>query len=159
MYTKKITYTDYNGNKITEEFRFNMNKAEIFKWLTCNGGYTLDNLLRKLQKEAKGRDIMDIFESLLLESYGEVSLDGKRFVKSEELSKAFKETEAYSNLFVELVTDANKAADFINKIIPKDISSEISKVIDENPDAIPDEMKDYLTGKQDAAPVTMMPGA
>lgn len=158
MLVKKIKYEDFRGETREDEFLFNMNKAEVFMWLTCNGGYTLDELLRKLQKDARGKDIMQIFESLILQAYGEISVDGLRFEKSEELSKKFKETNAYAELFVELVTDAKKAGEFITEIIPKNIADEIDKIIDENPDAIPDEMKDYLKGKT-PAPITAMPGA
>jgi 5'-deoxynucleotidase YfbR-like HD superfamily hydrolase len=87
---------------------------------------------------------MEIFADLIYMSYGRKSLDGRRFEKSEEIKRDFMETEAYSVLFTELVTDAKKAADFINAIVPKELSDEIERIIKENPDGIPDEMKDYL---------------
>lgn len=144
MFTKKITFTDYDGNMRTEEFYFHLNKAEIIKWLTTTGDYTLDKVLERLARERNGKKIMDIFEDLIKRSYGQKSLDGRKFVKSEDVWNDFYQTEAYSVLFTELVTDAKKAADFVNNIIPKDIAGEITKIVEENPDAIPDVLADYV---------------
>lgn len=161
MLVKKIKYEDFDGNEREEEFLFNLNKAEVFQWLMCNGGYTLDKLLLKMQKESKGRDIMATMETLILTAYGEKSLDGRQFIKSDEISQGFKATNAYSELFMELVTDAKKAGEFIISIIPKDLSDSIDQILKDNPDGIPDEMKDYLVGRTDQNPnnVVAMPAA
>lgn len=144
MLKKTITYTDYDGNKRTEDFLFNLNKAEMIKFMTTTGEYTLDKVIEKLSKERNGKKIMEIFESLLKLSYGEKSLDGRRFIKSDEIWENFESTEAYSTLFVELVSDAKKASSFINAVIPKDVAEEIAKELSKNPDAIPPEIKDYM---------------
>ena len=86
---------------------------------------------------------MEIFEDLIHLSYGRKSLDGRKFEKNEEIWNDFYQTEAYSVLFTELVTDAQKAADFVNKIIPNDIAKEAEQIIRDNPDGIPDVFKDY----------------
>lgn len=146
MYIKKIKYIDYDGNEREEEHYFNLSKAELIKWVTVNKDYTLDKVIDQLAKERDGKEIMRIFDELIYLSYGKKTLDGRRFVKTDEVKREFMETEAYSSLFMELVTDAKKAAEFISAIIPKDINSEIEKIVQENPDGIPDEMKDYLLG-------------
>lgn len=159
MFTKKMTYKDFTGESITETFMFNMNKAELFDWLICNGGLTIDELILKLQKKSRGKDILAIFKDLILSSYGEISDDKKRFVKSEQLSKDFSETEAFSDLYISLVTDAKAAAEFINGIMPDGLGDEIEKIIAENPDGIPEEVRDYLLGKTDAKPdLSVIPG-
>lgn len=145
MIKKTITFEDYAGNKREEEHFFHLNKAEVVKWLTTSGDYTLDKLLDKIVKERNGKQIMEIFDDLLHRSYGKISLDGRRFEKSEEIWKDFSESEAYSTLFMEIVTDAKKAADFVNGIIPKDMANEIEKIMKENPDGIPAELKDYVS--------------
>ncbi len=144
MYKETITYEDYNGEKRTEDFYFNLNKAEIIKWLTTSGGYTLDKLVERLAKERNGKEIMKIFEELIYMAYGEISIDGRRFVKTDEVKRDFMETEAYSVLFTRLVTDAKAASEFINKIIPKDLSEEVAKIMASNPNGIPAEIKDYV---------------
>lgn len=144
MYCKKIEFEDYDGNKRVEDHYFHLNKAEIIKWLTTNGEYTLDKLVMRLSSEKNGKRIMEIFESLIKLSYGRKSLDGRKFEKNEEIWNDFYQTEAYSILFTELVTDATKAADFVNRIIPKSLADDVEKIIKENPEGIPDEMKDYL---------------
>lgn len=123
MYTKKITYTDYDGNKLTETFCFNLTKAEIVEMqLSTSGGFA-----EKIQKIMDAQEIPEIiktFKELILASYGEKSPDGKHFLKTRDghkLADDFAQTEAYSELFMELATDANAASNFINKIIPQDI--------------------------------------
>ena len=117
MFKKTITYTDYNGTERTEDFYFNLTKAELMEMeLSIPGG--MKGMLEKIISAQDTGKIIETFKKILLKSYGEKSEDGKRFIKSPELSKAFSETEAYSVLFVELAQDATKASEFINGIIP-----------------------------------------
>lgn len=121
MFNITEKYTDYNGNERTETFSFNLTKAEMTEMqLSVNGGLTamIDNIV----KAEDTASLVKIFKELVLKAYGEKSIDGKRFVKSEELSKAFSETEAYSQIFMRLATDADAASKFVNGIIPSDIS-------------------------------------
>lgn len=147
MYVKTIKFEDFNGVKREEEHFFNLNKAEVIKWLTTSGDYTLDKVLERLSKERNGKKIMEIFEEMIKMSYGKPSLDGRKFEKTDEIWNDFYQSDAYSELFTELVTDAAKAADFVNKIIPKDLAEEVAKIIKENPDGIPAEMRDYTGPK------------
>ena len=121
MLKKTIIYTDYNGEEIKEDFRFNLTKAEVAKIeITTPGG--IEKYIDKISHERNGKLIMDFFEKIILGAYGEVSLDGKRFVKVDEngnrLGDKFAQTEAYSVLFMELITDSDKAADFIKGVLP-----------------------------------------
>lgn len=152
MYKKTITFKNYNEEELTEDFYFNLNQAELIKWLTTSGDYTLDKVLERLSKEKNGKKIMEIFEDLIHLSYGRKSLDSRKFEKTDEIWNDFYQTEAYSVLFTELVTDAKKAADFVNKIIPRDLANEVEKIIRDNPDGIPDALKDY-TGPTELPPV------
>lgn len=144
MFEKSIKYTDYSGTERVETHYFNLNKAEVIKWMTTTGEYTLDKVLMRLAEEKNGKKIMETFEDLIKRSYGKPSLDGRKFEKNEEIWLDFYQSEAYSQLFVELVTDAQKAATFVNKIIPADIAGEVAKVMKKNKDGIPDAMRDYL---------------
>lgn len=111
------TFTDYDGNVRTEDFYFNLSKAELMKMeMGETGG--LEKLLRKIISEQDNVKIMEYFDDIISRSYGVKSPDGREFVKSPELTKKFKETEAYSDLFMELCTDAKKAADFVNQVLP-----------------------------------------
>lgn len=144
MLKRTITFVDYDGEKRTEDHFFNLNDAEIIKLLTTTGGYTLDKLLTRLATENNGKEIMNIFDEILHMAYGRKSLDGRKFEKSEEIWKDFKDTEAYSKLFTELVTDGKKAADFINSVIPKELAEKVAEIMKDNPEGIPDELKDYI---------------
>ena len=118
MLKKTITYEDYNGTERTEDFYFNLNKAELVEMETAiDGG--LAERINKITMTQSVPEIVKIFKELVLKAYGVKSDDGKRFIKSEELSSEFAQTEAYSNLFMELATDADKAAEFVNGILPK----------------------------------------
>ena len=122
MLKKTITYNDYNGVTRTEDFYFNLTKAEIMEMeLTTVGG--LSGMIEKIVATQDAPSIIKIFQELVLKAYGEKSPDGKRFIKSQEISTAFEQTEAYSILFMELATDSDAAAAFVNGIIPQDIDT------------------------------------
>lgn len=120
MLKKTITYTDYNGIEKTEDFYFNLSKAEIMEMeLSTYGG--LAEMIKRIIDAQDGPAIIKVFKELILKAYGVKSPDGKRFIKSEELFTEFSQTEAYSNLFMELSTDADAASEFIKGIMPVEI--------------------------------------
>ena len=117
MLKKTITYTDYNSVERTEAFYFNLTKAELMEMeIGTTGG--MADMIKRIVDAKDAPAIIKIFKELVLKAYGEKSADGKRFVKSEEISNGFAQTEAYSQLFMELATDADAAAAFVNGIIP-----------------------------------------
>ena len=117
MLKKTITYTDYDGNQRTEDFYFNFNKAEVLEMeMGVAGG--LSATLNKIVAEQDSKRIMEYFKDIVLKAYGQKSPDGKRFIKNQTLRDEFMQTEAYSDIFMELATDADAAAKFINAIIP-----------------------------------------
>ena len=125
MLKKTIAYTDYNGVERKEDFYFNLSKAEIMEMeMSTSGGLT--EMISKIVAAQDTPAIIKLFKDLVLRAYGEKSLDGKRFVKIDEngipLSRAFSQTEAYSVLFMELATDAEAASEFVNGIVPADVS-------------------------------------
>lgn len=131
MLKKTITYTDYNGVERTEDFYFNLSKSEVIEMeMGTNGGYA--EMIRKIVDAQDMPSIIKIFKDLVLKAYGEKTPDGKRFVKSEAISEAFAQTEAYSNLFMELATDSKAAADFVNGIIPNDIAKKTANLPSSN---------------------------
>ena len=122
MLKKTIEYTDYNGVDRKEDFYFNLTKAELTEMeLSTTGG--LAEMIKRVTATQDIPAIIKIFKELILKAYGEKSADGKRFIKSTELSEAFSQTEAYSVLFMELATDADEAAKFVNGIVPVDAAS------------------------------------
>lgn len=122
MLKKTITYTDYNGETRKEDFYFNMTRAEITELeLSIDGG--LSDMIKRVTEAKDVPSIIKIFKDLVLKAYGQKSPDGKRFIKSKELSEEFSQTEAYSDLFMELATDATAAAAFVNGIMPQDIQA------------------------------------
>ena len=117
MLKKTITYTDYNGVERTEDFYFNLSKAELAEMeLSVDGG--MSKMIENISKTNDVPSVVKFFKEIILKSYGEKSEDGKRFKKSEELSESFSQTEAYSEMFMEFFTDTESAISFINNIIP-----------------------------------------
>ena len=118
MLKKVITYTDYDGVERTETFNFNFTKAEVAEMeMSTEGG-----LAKKIEKIVEAKDqkeIIALFKEIVLNAYGEKTADGRRFVKSQEIRDAFAQTEAFSELFMELATNTDAAIAFLNGIIPQ----------------------------------------
>lgn len=154
MLSKKIKYTDYNGVEREETFLFNLSKAELMEMeLGTAGG--LADMIKNIVAAQDTPSIVKIFKKLVLQAYGEKSPDGKRFLKVDEkgnpLSVGFSQTEAYSNLFMELATDADAAAKFVRGIVPGDID-----ISDVDPNEMPAGVAEML--KQTApAPTNVTP--
>lgn len=124
MLKKVIEYEDFNGEKRKETFYFNLTKAELAEMeLSVDGG-----LLQRINKIVETQDITEIvklFKSIILDSYGEKSEDGRSFVKTAEVRENFSYTAAYSELFMELSSDAGAATAFINGIAPADLAGQV----------------------------------
>ena len=123
MLKKAITYVDYNGVERTESFYFNLSKAELIEMEYSTVG-TFTSMIQNIIDAQDEPELIKLFKSLILKSYGKKSADGRRFEKSEEISKDFSETEAYVILFMELARDSKAASEFVNGIIPADIDRE-----------------------------------
>jgi hypothetical protein len=118
-----MTYTDYNGIERTEDFYFHLNKAEIMRMEMSTAG----GLAERIQRIVAAQDlpaIIAVFEDLIQKSYGVKTPDGRGFVKRPEDLEAFMATEAYSQLFMELATNADAAAAFVNGIVPADMAKQ-----------------------------------
>ena len=125
MIKKTITYTDYNGVERTENFYFNLSKAEVMEMeMTAEGG--MAEFIQKIVDAKDAPSIIRVFKDLVLKAYGVKSDDGRRFMKTKpdgsRYADDFKETEAYSQIFMELATDADDAAKFVNGIVPADLA-------------------------------------
>lgn len=126
MYKKTITFTDYNGVERTEDFYFNLNESEVMKLeMRVPGGLTA--MMQRIVQKLDAQQIIDTFEDLIRQSYGEKSPDGREFRKDAGLVERFMQTEAYNKLFMELCTDSKAASEFFNSIIPQKLDSEVGK--------------------------------
>lgn len=126
MLIKPITYTNYNGEEVTENVCFNLSRAELMEMeLTTDGGFV--DHIKKITDAKDQPEIFRLFKQIILKSYGEKTPDGKHFMKTDPdgrpLSRFFEQTEAYSVLLMELATDSDTAAKFVNEIVPKDTVS------------------------------------
>lgn len=127
MLKKTITYTDYNDVERTEDHYFNLSKAELIMMESSVAG-GMKQQLEKIVQTQDSVEIMRVFQNLIHKAYGEKSPDGRRFVKSDELSTAFEQTEAYSELIMEIMSNPDKASAFINGIIPAGLIDRIPEL-------------------------------
>ena len=127
MYVKEIEYEDYAGEKIKEKFYFNLTETELLKAELATPGGLTEKMLGIVNSK-NVPEMAKFFDWIIQKSYGEISDDKKRFVKSDEISKAFTETEAYNKLFTEFFNDTTGKAlsDFINGIVPKDLAAKMN---------------------------------
>lgn len=127
MLKKTITYTDFNDEEVSEDFFFHLSKAELVELeMSHEGG--MSEALQRIVDAEDGKSIVAEFKSIILGAYGKKSADGRRFVKNQQIREEFESSEAYSTLFMELVTDAAAAAEFMNGIIPQGMAEEAAKV-------------------------------
>ena len=126
MYNKTVTYKDYKGNTRTEDFYFNLNKAELVELeLSTKGCLTV--MMDRIIAAQDNATLFKIFKDLVSKSYGVLSDDGRKFVKNQEVLDDFMQTEAYSIIFSELATNAEAAAEFFNNVIPQNLAKELAE--------------------------------
>lgn len=131
MIKKTMTYEDFNGVERKEDFYFHMTEAELMEWETSlDGG--LSGAINKILELQDTKELMKIFKELITKSYGEKSPDGRRFVKNKDILESFTQTQAFSDLYMELATDDKAAAEFINGLIPKSLMDKVNAVKKEN---------------------------
>ena len=124
MLKKTITFEDFDGNTRTEDFYFNLTEAELTDLeLSVKGGF--GSLIDKITKTQDVPEIMKIFKQIIKLSYGVKSPDGRRFEKSEDIYNDFAQTNAFSQLYMELASNEQKASDFINGILPKKLVDQV----------------------------------
>ena len=117
MLKKTITYTDFDGNEKSKDYYFNLSKGELLEMeMSSAGGFA--NMINAIINEGDAPQLFEKFKNIVLRSYGVKSPDGERFIKSKEISEAFEQSNAYSELMMEICTDADAAAAFINGIMP-----------------------------------------
>lgn len=129
MLKKTIEYTDFLGNKQTEDFYFNLTQTELTEMqLEVEGGFT--NYIERISKAQSTPEIVKVFKEMILKAYGQISPDGKRFIKSQVLRDEFESSAAYDALFMELATNDEAAVEFVSGIIPAGLSKELKNQIE-----------------------------
>jgi hypothetical protein len=134
---KSITFEDFNDQTVTEDHYFHLSKADLVELEVSHQG-GLGGWIEKIVASQDGKALIEEFKKLILWSYGKKSDDGRRFIKTEELREEFVSSPAYESLFMELVTDSDKAAEFVNNIVPKGLGKDMEK------------MKDSVSAKEEA---------
>lgn len=126
MIKKTVTFTDFDGNKRTEDFYFHLTEQELTEWeLSVDGG--LSGVLTRIVNSQDTKTLIGIFKDLLVKSYGVKTPDGRGFVKNEEVLNNFTCTQAFSDIYMELATDDKAAAEFVNGVMPASLAEKANK--------------------------------
>lgn len=143
MLRKTITFKDLDGNDVSEDFYFNLNKAEVAEMeLSKKGGFS--EYLKSIIAEGDGGTIIRVFKEIITSSVGKRSEDNRRFIKSKEITDEFLQSEAYSEMFFSLVTDANEGAAFVRAIMPVEVLEKVDASLT-NTVPLPDDQPAWLT--------------
>ena len=126
MFSRTFEYIGYDGNPHKDTWWFNLSEAELYKLELSNLG-GMNGMMNKLLRESKPGEIVDLFEKLILSAVGERSVDGRKFIKNEEIRQDFYQSRAYSDLFVELVKSGDKLAEFLRGAIPAEVAEALAK--------------------------------
>lgn len=130
MVSRTFTYEGFDGKMYTDTWYFHLNEAESFK-IRARNIEGMDGMLRTLSRTNDGGEIMDLIDAIILNSVGKKSIDGRQFIKNADVRDEFRQTDAYSQLFMELISDSNKASEFMIGILPAKLAAEARKNIAE----------------------------
>lgn len=127
MLKKDITYENFDGESVTETFHFHISKTELLEMeVSMEGGF--EQYMQKVVQSQDGKAIMGIMQNFILKSVGKKSPDGSRFIKNQEVQDDFRYSPAYDALFMELCTNPDQAAEFLNGIVPKGLQQDVEKL-------------------------------
>ncbi len=126
MITRTFTYEGFDGKLYSDTWYFHLNEAESFK-IRARNIEGMDGMLRTLSRTNDGGEIMDLIDAIILSSVGKKSIDGRQFIKNPEVRDEFRQTDAYSQLFMELISDSEKASEFMIGILPAKLAAEARK--------------------------------
>ena len=135
MLKKSITFEDFNGNKRTKEYYFNLSTAEVVEMETSvDGGYA--DMLKRIIAATDANNLIKEFKAFILAAIGEKSEDGEYFTKNDDIRNRFASSPAYSELFVELASNANSAAEFFIGVLPAEFGEHLREAADKASGAV-----------------------
>lgn len=111
MFKHNVKYKDFNGNERDEDLYFHLSLPEVTR-LETEIGMTLEEHIRELTNNQSTRELLAFLERIMLSSYGQKTSDGKTFKKTKEARDAFEYSQAYANLFEEIITQPGLAQKF-----------------------------------------------
>lgn len=126
MIKKTVKFTDYNGEEVTQDVYFNLTQTELTKMQITDKG-SLARYIEKIQNERDNKKLLELFDEMILNAYGEKDSTGKFFMKTDEIRTKFKCSPMYDEIFMECVGDVDKAVAFIKGVLPKDLQDKIDK--------------------------------
>lgn len=149
MFVKKITFTNYLGIEKTKECHFQLTKTELGEIaFSMKGGFIAN--IQRMMDDLDEPELLKNFKKIIFMSYGEISPDGDRFMKSEEISRAFSETPAYDILMQELQSNEEMFSEFMHNIIPPDLAESLPEKFDSK------SLSELLNSSTEAKPIEVI---
>lgn len=125
---KAITYQNLDGEEVTEEFHFQLTKAEVAERALIEGSGYADRL-KALSVETDGAKIIKHFKEILESAVGR--REGQLFIKNDDVRNHFMFSGAYDVFFMDLLEEKDSGAEIIKAMLPKDaheaIDAELAK--------------------------------
>lgn len=126
MFRKVVAYTDFLGNEREKTLYFHLTEAEVLQWEGMLSG-TLSEKIQQIQQSKNLDETIKVFTEIIDKAYGDLTPDGEYFYKSPEILAKFKATQAYSKFYMELATNDEVGAAFINEIFPAEMMERLEK--------------------------------
>lgn len=126
MLKRTMTTVDFGGTERTEEYYFNLTRAEIMEMeLNTEGGFV--QMIDRISAAKSQLELAKLFKQIICKSYGVLSPDGRKFIKNDAILADFMATQAYSDLYYKLASDADEASAFFEGILPEDVKAEMKE--------------------------------
>ena len=115
MFIQHFKYVDFKGTEREEDVMFHYSTDEILSIMASKNEGFLE-WMKKAASTNSTSELMPVFREVVLGAYGEISPDGRRFIKSKEMSKAFSETPMFTQLIESFFENTQNAVEFFNKV-------------------------------------------
>lgn len=141
MIKKTVNYTDFDGNQVSEDLYFNMMQTEALEFgmelpeeviKSVGDGTNVDVNAASLElvKTLGGKGIYNFIKKLVLMSYG--VREGKAFIKNDKIREEFEHSLAFDTFFMELMSNDEAAAEFVNGVLPATLADKMQAVASDN---------------------------
>lgn len=134
MFKHSVEYVDFNGSDRKEDLYFHLSLPEVTR-LEAEIGMGLEDYIKGLTTNQELNTLLAFLERMLLSSYGQKTSDGKSFIKSQVIREAFEYSQAYAEIFEQVLSNPDLARKFgenvadngkskKNQVTPKVVSNE-----------------------------------
>lgn len=115
MFKHTVEYTDFNGNQRKDDLYFHLSLPEVTR-ITAEIGKDINEYIKELTDNKDLNELLKFIEMVMLNSYGQKTMDGRTFQKTPEIRHAFEHSQAYAEIFEQFMTNPDLARKFGEKV-------------------------------------------